>query len=223
MWIRLCSHGGTPVSFIKPWPGVEVGGHTRLSLLCNPGKSAPSPKSLPCHRTTSTKDGDHHEDLYLLGAPILPSDVPEGKSLAWWWRTPQEEEGPARDTADLVNILSPGLLCHVWCCQGCTKALLSRSKPREGLTPLLWLNTLLDPHSRERRPQVPQSQPGSYTYPCLSQVSWPTFKRKPDSFWFHINWSQSHISSLLLTGMVLNLTLFLTDSPAQVEWRSGHS
>lgn len=86
------------------------GGDTWLSSLFNPGRSAPWAKSLPCHRKTSTKDGDHHEDLYLLGAPMLPSDVPEGKSLAWWWRTPQEEEGPAWDTADSVNILSPGLL-----------------------------------------------------------------------------------------------------------------
>lgn len=132
------------------------GGDTWLSSLFNPGRSAPWAKSLPCHRKTSTKDGDHHEDLYLLGAPMLPSDVPEGKSLAWWWRGRRTSLRHSR----LSEHPLPRTTVHGWCCQGCTKALLSRSKPREGLTPLLSLNTLLDPHSTEGRPQVPQSQPG---------------------------------------------------------------
>lgn len=178
------------MGFVKPWPDLERG---ELTLLFYPGESPPGPKSLPRHRTTGTKDRENHEELCLLGAPLLPSDNPEGKSSSLSSVMKDRTRGRRsilRHSRLNEHSFPRTISTHrvmASTCQRCTPALLARSKPRGGLTPLLWLNTLLDPYSTEERPQVPQSQPGSHTYPYIFSSILACFQKKTRlSCWFYI-------------------------------------
>lgn len=163
-------------------------------------------------------------NLCLLGAPLLLLDNPEGKSSSR--SSVMKDRTRGRRTSLGHSGLSqhpfPRTISTHWvmanAIKDASKPCYQAPNPGEDLPSCLdwtgcWIPTAWKRGPRSSQAHIPTQ--------ASSPVSWPVFKRKPDclasSVLGHTNWSQSHFSSLFLTGMVLNLTVFLTNSPARVE------